>query len=300
MKAIICTKQGDPEVLQLQEIEKPVPKDDEVLVKIHAGTVSRGDVIMRKLPLIAIPLLRVFGVRRKKIPGTELAGEIEVVGKNVKLFNVGDQVFGTTTGLSVGANAEYITLKEKRKGAVLALKPKNLSFEEAAAIPVGAMTAYQFLKKPNIQKGQKVLIYGASGSVGSYAIQLAKAFGAEVTGICSSSNIKMVKSIGADKVIDYTKEDFRENKQQYDVILDAVGKISKSYAKDSLKESGVFLTVKSPTKEITEELEYLKELAEKGKLKPVIDRKYSLEEIVEAHRYVETGHKKGNVVITLG
>lgn len=299
MKAVIQTKQGKPEVLEFKEIEKPIPKNDEVLIKIHAGTVTRGDVIMRKMPLVAIPVLWLFGVRRKKIPGTELAGEIVEVGKNVKRFNVGDEVFGTTTGLREGGNAQYISIKEKRKGSVLALKPTNMNFEEAAAIPVGAMTALFLLNKANIKEGQKVLIYGASGSVGTFAVQLAKHFGAEVSGICSTSNLEMIRSLGVDKAIDYTKEDFRESEQKYDVIFDAVGKISKRYAKNSLKESSIYLTVKLPTKEITEELEYIKELVEQGKLKPAIDKKYPLEEIIEAHRYVESERKRGNVVITV-
>ncbi len=303
MKAAVCTKFGSPDFIQIHELKKPAPKENEVLVKIHATTVTAGDVFVRKrsLPvyLVAAPIARLlFGLKnlRKRTLGHEFAGEVESVGKGVKLYNKGDHVFGTTTNLSTGAHAQYICVPEDR---VLAKKPNNMSFEEAAAVPVGGLTALYILRKANIQKGQKVLIYGASGSVGTFAVQLAKCFGAEVTGVCSTSNLEMVKSLGADKVIDYTKEDFAENGKTYDVIFDAVGKTSASKSKMALKESGVFLTIKSTTKEKTNELILLKEFIEAGNLKSAIDRSYPLERIAEAHNYVDKGHKKGNVVITI-
>lgn len=300
MKAIVCAKPGPPDVLQLKEIEKPAPKDNEVLIKVHAATVTQGDVMLRKLhPLMYLPM-RLFGVRRKKIPGHEFAGEIESVGADVKRFRVGDQVFGTTTGLSVGANAEYVCLPEEWAAGVLAIKPVNISYEEAAALPVGGMTALYILQKGNIRSGRKVLIYGASGSVGTYAVQLARHhFGAEVTGVCSTANVDLVKSLGADQVIDYTRENVTQEGQIYDFVFDAVGKFSSAQRKSSLKENGAFLTIQSTTKEEIENLVSLKELVEAGKLKAVIDRRYPLEQVAEAHRYVETGRKKGNVVITV-
>jgi NADPH:quinone reductase-like Zn-dependent oxidoreductase len=268
------------------------------LIKVHAATVTRGDVILRKMhPLLALPL-RVFGVKRQKIPGVEFAGEITTVGKDVTHFSVGDKVFGTTTGLRFGANAEYVCVPENPKQGVLAAMPTTANFDEAAALPVGGMTALFLLEQANIQAGDEVLVYGASGSVGSYAVQLAKAaFDARVTGVCSTRNVELVQSLGAEKVIDYTEEDISQSGQTYDVVFDAVGKLSASEAKQMLSAQGTFLSVKSPTKETHQNLSTIKTLFEQGKLRPVIDRRYPLEEVAEAHRYVETGHKRGNVVI---
>ncbi len=301
MKAIICTKSGKPEVLKLSEVEKPIPKPNEILVKVSASSVTRGDVFLRKISrFIIVPLGMLFGFKAMEITGVEFAGVVEDTGNQVTGFKKGDQVFGTTTGLKFGGNAEYVCVPEKRKSGVVIKKPAAISFVDAAALPVGGMTALHLLKKGNISKDQKVLVYGASGSVGTYAVQLAKYFGAEVTGVCSTNNLDLVKSIGADKVIDYTKEDFTKSRNSYDVIFDAVGKITKSGCKNVLRENGIYLTIKHPTSEKTEYLTLLCELIENGKIKPVIDRIFLLEEVVEAHRYVEMGHKKGNVVVTLG
>ncbi len=322
MKAIICTKYGPPEVLQLQEVEKPIPRDNEVLVKIYATTVTAGESRMRSftVPLSYwLPARLMIGLRKPKkaTPGMVVAGEVEAVGKEVKRFKCGDQVFAYDI-TRFSTYAEYTCLPEN---SAIAFKPSTVTYEEAAAIPFGGITALHFLKQGKIHSGQHVLIYGASGSVGTYAVQLAKYFGAFVTGVCSTTNVALVKSLGADQVIDYTKEDFARSGEIYDMLFDAVGKTSFPDCLRSLKKEGVYLQpVAAPALSMqmrwagmtssktliggtatpkTEDLIFLKELIEAGKIKPVIDRCYPLEQIVEAHRYVDQGHKKGDVVITV-
>jgi NADPH:quinone reductase-like Zn-dependent oxidoreductase len=311
MKAIICIKYGSPEVLKLKEVEKPIPRNKEVLIKIHATTAHIGDTKIRSLKpglgpvkdFFFKPIMRlILGIKgpRNKILGMDLAGEIVDIGKDVKQFKKGDQVFASAyQGFKFGAYAEFICIPEN---GLIAIKPSNMTYEEAAPISNGALTALLVLRKANIQKGQKVLIYGASGSMGTYSVQLAKYYGAEVTGVSSTKNIEMVKSLGADKVIDYTQEDFNDSGEIYDVIFDSVSKIAPSERKKSLKKDGIYLDALKSTggsKLKQEDFRYLKELCEAGKLKTIIDRQYPFEEMAEAHRYVDSGRKKGNVVITV-
>ncbi|MDQ0805970.1 NAD(P)-dependent alcohol dehydrogenase [Priestia megaterium] len=302
MKAIVCTKYGKPDVLQLEEVEKPIPKENEILIKIHATTVTSGDCRVRSFnsPLLLwLPMRIVLGLRkpRKSILGVELAGEVEDVGKNVTRFKKGDQLFAMT-GMKFGGYAEYICLPEK---GTIVVKPENVTHEEAASISFGGTTALHFFRKGNIQAGQKVLIYGASGAVGTAAVQLASYYGAEVTGVCSAKNSELVKSLGADRVINYQHENFTEKEERYDLIFDAVGKITKNQCQEVLALNGRFVSVEGQgiTKVQTKDLLLLKKLMEEGQIKSVIDRCYSLEQIPEAHEYVETGHKIGSVVVTL-
>jgi len=324
MKAIIWTKYGPPEVLQLKEVEKPLPKNHEVLIKVNATTVTVGDCELRSLKgpiLFRLPMRLYIGFSKPKritILGQELAGEIEAIGEDVTRFRKGDQVFGWT-GLRLGAYAEYICFPED---GVLAIKPSNMTYEEATTLPVGGLEAVHFLRNSNIQSGEKVLINGAGGSIGTFAVQLARYFGAKVTAVDSTEKLDMLRSIGADQVIDYTQEDFTKSGETYDVIYDVIGKSSFSRSLDLLKQNGryllgnpglslrvrgrstsmrngkkVFLWEGSRT---PDDINFLKQLIEAGKIKPVIDRRYPMEQIAEAHHYVETGQKKGNVVITMG
>jgi NADPH:quinone reductase-like Zn-dependent oxidoreductase len=306
MKAILCTKYGPPEVLILGEVLKPNPKKNEVSIKVYATAVNSGDCRIRSLNLSGVPFLQrifarlVLGISkpRRPVQGLWLAGEIEAIGKSVKQFHVGDKVYARTPDMKFGAYAEYACLPDK---SLMALMPSNLSYEEAIAIPFGGVTALFFLKKANIQKGNKVMIYGASGAVGSLAVQIAKYYGAVVTGICSTTNIDLIKSLGADKIIDYLKEDFLAGNDLYDIIFDTVGKISYTKIKSLLKPEGKYISVATSghAQSRIKDLITLTELVESGKVKPVIDRKYTFEQMVEAHRYVDLGHKKGNVVITV-
>ena len=327
MKAIVWTKFGSPDVLQLQEVDKPQPKDNELLIKVHATTVTVGDCEMRRLdyPLLMGLLVRMYiGFSKPKritILGMELAGEIEEVGKDVTKFKKGDQVFAATGFIGTGACAEYICLPEKPEDGAIALKPVNMSFDEAAAVPVGGLEALSLLRKGNIQPGQQVLINGAGGTIGPFAIQLAKYYGAEVTAVDSTKKLDTLRSLGADHVIDYTFEDFTKSGNTYDVIFDMVGKSSYSGCIRSLKENGFYLLTYPKTgrsirgrwttwrsnktviggtaTDSAEDLEFLKELIEEGKIKTVVNRCYPLKQTAEAHRYVEEGGKIGNVVITV-
>ena len=323
MKAVICQKYGTPEVLKMVEVEKPVPKDNEVLVKIMATTANGADARIRGAVFPSVfnfPVKMAMGFKgpRKKILGVEIAGVIEIVGKKVKRFKVGDEVFAST-GAGFGGYAEYICLSEK---TVMTNKPINMTFEEAAAVPHCALAALFYLRKGNVSQGKKVLIYGAAGGIGTFAVQIAKTMGAEVTGVCSTSGIEVVKFIGADKVFDYTKQGFEKELESYDVIFDTVGKAPIKTCVNALKEKGVYYsavhlelsriwegikaTFSNGKKVIggvatytSDNLEFLKKLIESGQLKTVIDKKYSLDQMVEAHAYVDTGHKKGHVVITI-
>ena len=308
MKAITYTQYGPPEVLQMVDIPKPTPRDHEVLVKVRATTVTIGDTIMRSFKLPNITGWQKFMARlilgwnkpRRHILGMELAGEIESIGRNVTCFKPGDAVFASTYDVNFGGHAEYKCLSEK---GVIAHKPVNLTFEEAAAIPGGGQTAWHCLQKGRLQPGQKVLIYGASGAVGTFAVQLAsRHFGSDVTGVCSGANADLVKSLGASHVIDYTRQDFTQSGETYDVVFDAVGKLSPAQWKKALKPGGVHINVHADSNggEKVEYMQMLKGLIEAGKIKPIIDRVYPFEQIVDAHRYVEQGHKKGNVAITIG
>ncbi|MCX9082580.1 MAG: NAD(P)-dependent alcohol dehydrogenase [Candidatus Methanoperedens sp.] len=325
MKAIVHTKYGPPDELQLKEVEKPIPKDNEVLIKIYATTVTTTDCNVRNFTFVPgsfrFPARMIFGFRKPRINilGVDFAGEIEAIGKDVKQFKEGDQVFGSS-GSKLGGHAEYKCMPED---GVLAIKPANMTYEEAAAIPLAGNTALFFIRDlGKVQAGQKILIHGASGAIGTYAVQLARYYGAEVTGVCSATNAEMVKSQGADNVIDYTKEDFTKSGETYDVIFDVVGKITFSQCKSSLKQNGIYLENLLQLQDIpkiiwtsiiggkkikggvstenVENLNFFLELIKSGKLKPVIDRSYPLEQTAEAFRYVEKGHKKGTVVITVG
>ncbi len=320
MKAIVCTRYGPPEVLQTDEVEKPVPKDDEVLIEIFATSVTTGDCEIRRFKMPAwlwLPARLGFGIRgpRNKILGQELAGKIESVGKDVKRFKQGDRVFART-GFGLGAYAEYKCMPEN---GVIAIKPANMSCEEAACVPMGGLEALHYLSKGNIRRGQQVLINGAGGSIGTFAVQIAKSFGAEVTGVDRAEKLDMLLSIGADHIVDYYKEDFSRSGKAYDVILDMTGNISFSACVRSLKKNGSLLlanpslshmvrgawTSKTGSKKVVsggvgekdDGLIQLRELIEAGKIRSVIDRRYPLEKMVEAHRYVDEGHKKGNVAI---
>jgi len=306
MKAIVCTAYGPPEVLEVRELDKPVPKHDQVLVRIHATAVTSSDCIVRAFNLhgpMSVVARLVLGVTRprKAVLGMVLAGEIEAAGKDVSAFKEGDQVFGFDR-FAFGAYAAYKSMTAR---GLLALKPSNLTYDEAAAIPYGGLLALYFLRKGRINERRRVLVYGASGSVGTSAVQLAKHFGAEVTGVCSSSNVEIVRSLGADAVIDYKKDDFRRGDERYDLVFVAVGNRmhppSEADCKKALTPGGAYVSVDRGSPRIsTEDLVLLKQLAEAGALKPVIDRIYPLEQMAEAHRYVDQGHKKGNVVITVG
>ena len=330
MKAVVYTEYGPPDVLQLKEIEAPAPKDNEILIRVYATSVNIGDIWARNFKAITpsrftmpfplwLPSRMYFGFTKPKINilGSEFAGKVEAAGKDVKRFKKGDPVFGYR-GQRMGANAEYLCMPEK---GLVAIKPANMTYEEAATVPYGALTALSLLRKVNMQRGQKVLINGASGGIGSAAVQLAKYFGAEVTGVCGTPRLEFVKALGADKVIDYTREDFTKNGETYDLVFDILGKSSFSSCKNSLNRNGIYLLASFKMKQLfqmlwtsrtdgkkvlcalssehPEDLVFIKDLVESGKIKSIIDRCYPLEQIAEAHRYVEKGYKTGSVIITV-
>jgi NADPH:quinone reductase-like Zn-dependent oxidoreductase len=293
MRAIVLKRAGSPDRLVLADVPKPVPKSNEVLVRIHATSVIRGDVVMRKMPRL---VARLVGETPKSIPGYEFAGEVEATGENVVEFRTGDRVFGTTSGLTQGSYAEYLRVPED---GIVTHMPPDIGYQEAAPIPVGAMTALHFLQAGNVGPGTRVLINGASGSVGSYAVQIAKQIGAHVTGVASASNAELVASLGADAVIDYSKEDFTEGTEKYDVIFDAVGKTTAKKTEGVLAEHGRFVTTRKRRQEKAEELHAVQDMVASGAVRPLIDRSYTLDQISEAHRYVEGGRKRGNVVVVV-
>lgn len=304
MKAFIYTEYGAPDVLRLADVPKPVPKPNEILVKVHASSVSAGSLWIRKgiypgSTFYTLFIRLLFGITKPRNPilGNEFSGIVEDVGNDVQSWKKGDAVYGTTTGLKQGAYADYVCIPEMGKQNVIAPKPQNLTFEEAATLPIGGMTALDLLLKANIQQAPKVLVYGASGSVGTFAVQIARAFGANVTGVCSGKNVDLVGSLGAENVLDYTKQDFTECTEKFDIVFDAVGKLETAIRKRLLRQEGKFASIMSPTSEKREHLETLHGMIADGKLKPVIDKVYPFGQLVEAHRYVDLGHKKGNVVI---
>ncbi len=302
MKAVVYKQYGPPHVLILMDIEKPTVKKNEILVKIYSTTVTSGDTRLRasNFPPIAWLFVRlIYGLfkPKKEILGHEFSGVVEAVGKDVTLYKIGDEVLGTPTTLSTGSYTEYISVPVVRKKGVLGKKPKNLDFNEAAALPVGGMTALFLLDKAGLSKGQNVLVYGASGSVGSFAVQIAESQGAKVVAVCSGSNFEMVQSLGADSAIDYHQNDFTLINERFDIVFDAVGKITKSQAKKVLKLNGSFVSINAITNPKQEHLNRLLELTKEEKIKPYIDRCFSISEIVAAHEYVDQGRKKGNVVV---
>lgn len=302
MKAVVYERYGGPEVLEIRDIEKPTPNDDEILIKIHATTVTAGDIHMRiPSPFLVRTMNGLFKPKKVQILGFELAGVVEAVGSKVERFKPGDEVFAFT-GFGFGAYTQYKCMKgpnERSKASWIEYKPKNIGFDEAAAAPVGGVTALALLRMGNIHRGQKVLIYGASGSVGTYAVQLAKYYGAEVTGVCSTANLDLVRSLGADHVFDYTREDFTSTGPIYDLVIDAVGKMKSKQRKKILKKEGSFHSVMENVKAEPDGLLFMKERIEAGDVRVIIDRRYTLDQIVEAHQYVQKGHKKGNVVVLI-